>query len=62
MGSVTMSSSAGRWTEGCGKGDRLRKVNKKKFDENFDRIFNKTKQEKKDEASKQTKTLDSRQG
>ena len=56
-----MSSSAGRWTEGCGKGDRLRKVNKQKFDENFDRIFNKTKQEKKDDASKQTKTLDSRQ-
>ena len=55
-----MSSSRGRWTEGCGKGDQLRKVNKKKFDENFDRIFNKTKQEKKDEADKQTKTLDSR--
>ncbi len=37
-----------------GKGDRPRPIDKSKFDENFDRIFNKRKGEKKN-ANKPTK-------
>ena len=38
-----------------GKGDKPRPYNKSKFDQNFDRIFNKTKGEKKngDKSTKQ---------
>lgn len=55
-----MSSSRGRETEG-GKGDQLRKVNRRKYDENFDKIFNnKTNRDSKN-TDKQTKTLDSGQ-
>lgn len=50
-----MSSSRGRQTEGSGKGDQLRKVNKDKYDYNYDLIFNKPKKEDKD--AKESKKL-----